>query len=85
MMHRAEQITIHPKRMCPKCGHDVTVQLAYGTFNCPECGEQVGWRSTVAEADSVERAAKQRLRKRLLIAVGVWVIVMTGLAMAIVM
>ena len=84
-MHRAEQITINPKRMCPKCGHDVTVQLAYGTFNCPECGEQVGWRSTVAEAESMERAAKQRLRKRLLFAIGAWVIVVAVLVMAIVL
>ncbi len=84
-MHRAEQITITPKRMCPKCGHDVTVQLAYGTFNCPECGEQVGWRSTVAEAESVERAAGRKRRKWMWIAVGVWAVVMGLLAMAIVM
>lgn len=84
-MHRAEQINITPKRMCPRCGHDVTVQLAYGTFNCPECGEQVGWRSTVAEAESMERAAKQRLRKRLLFAIGAWVIVVAVLVMAIVL
>lgn len=79
MMHRAEQISINPKRMCPKCGHDVTVQLAYGTLTCPECGEQVGWRSTVAEADSIENARRRTVRKWTWIAVVAWVVA-AGLA-----
>ncbi len=38
MMHRAEQININPKRMCPMCGYDVASLLLLGIGVCPECG-----------------------------------------------